>query len=99
MRKSIFFRLIVYALIVILFRIVYIIAGYLLGFGSTSDQFRSELILDIIFFLLNILSYWIFLHFINYKKKYLELIIVSSLTLLFYILQFIFFYQNYFFNT
>lgn len=70
----------------------------MLGFGSASNHFRSELILDVMLFLLNILSYWTFLYFINPEKKYLELKVVSSLTLIFYVLQFIYFYQGYFFD-
>ena len=92
MKRSIFFRLIIYILIVILFRIGFIIVGYLLGFASGCVYFRSELILDIVIYLLNILSYWIFIFFINPQKKYLEFIIISLLTMIFYILQFIFFY-------
>lgn len=98
MKKSVFFRLIIYILIVILFRVIYIIVGYSLGFGSASNNFKSELKLDIIFLFLNIISNWIFLSFISPEKKHLEFVVISSFTVLFYILQFIWFYQNYFFN-
>ncbi len=99
MKKSIFLRLLIYIVLVILFRVTYIIVGYLLGFGSSSDHFKSELNLDIIFFFLNVLSFWIFIRFIARPPKgYLEFIIVSALTLVFYVLQFVYFYQNHFFK-
>jgi len=92
MKKPIFFRLIIYILIVILFRVEYLVVAFSLGFGSGSGHMWMELMLDGVFFLLNVFSYWVFLHFINPEKKYLELKIVSFLTLIFYILHFIYFY-------
>lgn len=92
MKKSIFFRVIVYILIVFIFRVAFIVVGFGLGFGSASSNFKSELVLDSKILLLNIISYWIFLSVIKLEKKRLEFVIVSSFTILFYILQFIWFY-------
>ncbi|GEM_PF-1422188 len=99
MKKSILLRLIIYTLTVFVFRVGYIIVGYFLGLGSSSDHFRSELFLDVIFFLINIFVFWIYIKFLVYhKKKYMEFFIISFLTLLFYLLQFIYFYQDHFFK-
>lgn len=99
MKKSLFFRIIIYSIIIFVLRVAYIIVGYLLGFGSASGHFKSELNLDIILLFLNILSFWIFLRYIvQPQKKYLEFFIVSSLTLLFYVLQFMYFNQSHFFS-
>jgi len=84
-----------YIILVFLFRVAYLIVGFGFGFGSSGDHFKSELNLDIIFFFLNVLSFWIFLRYIARPPKIkLEFIVVSFLKLLFYIVQFVSFNQS-----
>jgi len=52
MKKPIFFRLIIYILIVILFRVEYLVVAFSLGFGSGSGHMWMELILYGVFFLI-----------------------------------------------
>ena len=94
MKNSILLRLLLYALITFFFRVMYIVVGYFLGFGSGSGHPQSELNLDVIFLFLNILLFWILIRFVlRPQRKYSEFTIVSSLTLVFYVLQYIYYTQ------
>ncbi len=43
MKKSIFIRLIIYVIIVLIYRVIYLITAFLKGFGSTSNNFREDI--------------------------------------------------------
>lgn len=93
MQKSISFRLIFYILITFLVRSLYILTAFLRGFGSASNHIPQDIVLNVIFYLLNILAFFVFIKLIKGGNKG-EFIIISIACLMFW--TGLFFYYNYF---
>ncbi len=91
MKKNIYLRSIIYAIIILIYRILYLVSAFLKGFGSASNHFAADIILNISFFSLNCLTYWLFFYLIDFRNK-IEFWVVSGLTLMIWVV--LYFYYN-----
>ncbi len=84
MDKSFYFRLIFYVLITFILRGLFLLTAFLRGYGSASDHTIDEVILNIIFFTINIIAFFLFLKLIkSYTKR--EFLLIAILCLLFWL--------------
>lgn len=94
MKKSIYVRVVVYIIITILLRGVYLISGFLMGFGSASNHAKEDIALNICLFILNCFVYWIILHSLQISDRRIELLTTSVVTLVVWLA--LFFYYSFY---
>jgi di/tricarboxylate transporter len=80
MKKTIYFRLILYILFIVVYRVIYLVAAFLMGFGSASDHTVVDIVLNVVLISLNILTYYIIQRLLKTYNKG-ELLWISILTL------------------
>jgi len=69
MKKTIYFRLILYILFIVVYRGIYLVAAFLIGFGSASDHIVEDIVLSIMLISLNILTYYIIQRLLKMYSK------------------------------
>jgi membrane protein insertase Oxa1/YidC/SpoIIIJ len=84
MGKRVYFRLIVYILLIAFYRVVYILAAFQLGFGSASNHAAVDIVLNIVLVLLNVITYYIIQRLLKVNRKR-ELLWILALTSLIWI--------------
>jgi len=91
MKTTLFFRLILYTLSFLIFRGIYLIVAFLMGFGSASDHKYEDIALNIILCLFNIYTYRL-VQRISVKYNKTEFQWIMALTILIWLI--LYFYYN-----
>lgn len=91
MKKSVYARLVVHIIITILLRGVYLISGFLMGFGSASDHTKDDIMLNVVLFTVNCFAYWIILYALRLSNRRIELLTVSIATLVVWVALFVYY--------